>query len=144
MAKPDLICPGPQNTPSDTRVSRRSVRSLPGDLLKEASNRLGIMSLLAAILWVLRTVVDHVALFVMNPGVDLYSQRGTTDVFAAICIVVSVALFFYTRHSEREPKFILDLGLVYMVFTAAALGLIIHWGPFSEHFLIFPMITSLG
>ncbi len=42
---------------------------------------------------------------------------------------MSLALFAYTRRADRDPQFILDLGLVYMVFTAVALAVVFHWAP---------------
>ena len=60
-------------------------------------------------------------------------------------MVVSLALYLYSRKDLREPRFILDLGLMYMVYTAAALGVMMHWGPVSDEPVhIFPMITWIG
>ncbi|HMG12612.1 MAG TPA: hypothetical protein VK571_05535, partial [Gemmatimonadaceae bacterium] len=62
MAEPHLIGP-PQgsSTPADLKRSRGRSRDLPDDLLKAASIRLGVMSLLFAAIWVVGSVLGHVA-----------------------------------------------------------------------------------
>ncbi len=52
MPDPDLIGPPPGTTPAELAASRGRRRALPDDLIREASRRLGVMSLLAAIIWV--------------------------------------------------------------------------------------------
>ena len=142
MANPQSIRPVVVGTPPELAATRSHFRPLPYDLLKEASNRLGILCLLAAALWVVATVLDHVAMRAMGvteAGVQM------SDVVAIVSVVVSLALYWYSRKDLREPQFILDLGLVYMVYTAAALGLMMHWGPVTDrHAEIFPMITWIG
>ena len=61
-----------------------------------------------------------------------------TDLVCGVSALLSVALYFYTRKSRRSPKFILDLGLVYMVLTAASLGLIAPLGGVPQNIPIFP------
>ena len=51
MANPQVIRPVVAGTPPELAVTRSHFRPLPYDLLKEASNRLGILCLLAAALW---------------------------------------------------------------------------------------------
>jgi hypothetical protein len=127
MTDPQLIDPGSSSTPADPDISRDRVRSLPYDLLKEASRRLEIMSLIAASLWVLGTIGDRIALLAMSHGDRTFLHPQATDVIAGISVLASLALFFYIRRGDRDPKFILDLGQVYMVLMACALGLLIHW-----------------
>jgi serine/threonine-protein kinase len=144
MSNPRLVQPLLSGTPPELAVTRSTVRVLPYDLLKEASNRLGVLSLLAASLWVIATVSDHIAMRVMNAGSDWLSPHFP-DFVAAVSVVVSLALYMYSRKDLREPRFILDLGLMYMVYTAAALGVMMHWGPVSDEPVhIFPMITWIG
>ena len=59
MATPDLIAPPPGSTPVG-RAGPRRRRGIPDDLLREASSRLGVLSLLAAVLWVVSLALDHV------------------------------------------------------------------------------------
>jgi eukaryotic-like serine/threonine-protein kinase len=79
----------------------------------------------------------------MTPGAD-WMQLAFPDGVAAAAVIVSLALFAYTRRSKRDPRFILDLGLVYMIFTAFALSATLHSGgaPAGSH--VFPMITWVG
>lgn len=141
MASPHLIGPVPGSTPGESGTLRRRPRPLPYDLLKEASRRLEIMSLLAAALWVLGTVGDRLALVAM--GNLSWRQWHATDSISAVCVVASLAVFFYIRTTERDPAFILYLGQVYMVIMCMALGLIIHWFP-MQLTGIFPMISWIG
>jgi eukaryotic-like serine/threonine-protein kinase len=144
MTDPQLIVPVPGSSSAEPGISRDRVRPLPYDLLKEASRRLEIMSLLAAVLWVLGTVGDHLALLAMTHGNRIWLHGQATDVIAGTSVLASLALFFYIRKGDREPRFVLDLGLVYMVFTAFSLGLIIHWSPVPKEWPVSPMISWIG
>src|SRR5882724_12985887 len=144
MTDPQLIGPVAGTTPADSGLSEERVRSLPYDLLKEASRRLKIMSLLAAALWVLGTVGDRIALLAMTHGNRIWLHGQATDVIAGISVLASLALFFYIPRGDRDPRFILDLGLVYMVFTAAALGLMMHWFRVPKEWPVSPMISWSG
>jgi serine/threonine-protein kinase len=101
------------------------------------------MSLLAAVLWVLATVLGHLAYRMMSPGDSRWMHLGAQEVIAGVTVLISLTLFAYTRRSRRDPRFILDLGLGYLVFTALALSLTFHWDatPGSP---VFPMISWVG
>src|SRR3712207_2845179 len=119
MASPRRIGPlPPPSTPPELRLSRWSRSTLAPDLLRQASQRLGIMSLTAAALWALGPLLGHLA-FRTPFGMQV-------DGIATASIAVSLALFAYTRRSRRDPAFILDLGLAYMVLMAFAIGLMNH------------------
>ncbi|MEO8071602.1 MAG: serine/threonine-protein kinase, partial [Acidobacteriota bacterium] len=51
---------------------------------------------------------------------------------------------FYTRRSRRDPAFILDLGLAYMVATAFIAGVILHWDSHLGHQSVEPQTSWLG
>ena len=144
MGNPQLIGPVLGSTPADPGKSAGHVRALPYDLLKEAARRLGVMSLLAAVLWILGTVLYHLATRAISNGDPVWIQPVETDAIAGVMALLSLALFFYTRRENREPKFILDLGLVYMVVTSAAIGLTFHMDPVLIHRPVAPMITWVG
>jgi hypothetical protein len=127
MSTPQLIGPVQGGTPAEPGVSRGRTRPLPYDLLKEASRRLEIMSLLAAALWILGTVGDRLVLVAM--GNLSWRQWHATDSISAVSVLVSLGLFVYIRSGDRDPIFILDLGRAYMVGMSLALGLVIHWFP---------------
>ena len=134
MPEPHLIAPPPVSTPADLKRSRGRGRDLPDDLLKAASLRLGVMSLLFAVLWVVGVVGGHLAAHAIYPDSPRWRQLDAGDAIALAAVIVSLALFAYTRRGQRDPKFVLDLGLVYMVFTAFALSQLFHLGgPSKRH-----------
>jgi hypothetical protein len=144
MTDPQLIGPGAGSTPADSEISQNRVSSLPYDLLKEASRRLEIMSLIAASLWVLGTIGDRIALLAMSHGDRTWLHPQATDVIAGVSVAASLALFFYIRKGDRDPKFILELGQVYMVLMSFALGMLIHWFPVPRDWPVSPMISWIG
>ena len=144
MAEPHLIGP-PQgsSTPADLKRSRGRSRDLPDDLLKAASIRLGVMSLLFAAIWVVGSVLGHVADHELHPENPGWRQFALTDGVALGSVILSLALFGYTRTGERNPRFVLDLGLMYMIATAFALALIFHLGGISSGDVM-PEISWVG
>ena len=137
-----LIGPVPGTTPPELRTSQAGVRGLPEDLLREATRRLGIMALLGAALWTIGPLLGHLAGRAMS-GADLaWAQLGETDAISAVCIAVSLALYAYTR-KDRDPLLVLDVSLGYLIFTAFALSLMIHWNPPIDG-RIQPMISWTG
>jgi eukaryotic-like serine/threonine-protein kinase len=144
MTDSRLICPFPPSTPLEPGLTRSHARALPYDLLEEASDRLKTMSILAAVLWLLGTVLDHLALRAMTNGDPSWNDFKTTDAIAVVCSLASLGLFFYTRRFNPHPRLILDLGLVYMVLNCLALGLLRYWDPVPQVRHVFPMITWIG
>src|SRR6185503_6110967 len=67
MSIPRLIGPPPRSSTPAERSSPRRRRSLPDDLLRDASRRLGIISLVAAALWSAGTVFYHLAMYQRDP-----------------------------------------------------------------------------
>jgi hypothetical protein len=100
--------------------ARGRPRGIPDDLLRDASRRLGILSLLGAGLWLAGTVLYHVALAARTPA---WLSWQSSDAIALVSVIVSFALYLYTRGEGRDPHFILDLGLAHLVWTGVALGL---------------------
>ena len=98
--------------------SSRASRGLPADLLQDASRRLGIMSLVGAVIWLMASGLDHLALREMSHGKIGLAEMQVSDAIAGASVLVSVAVFLYTRKSARDPRLVLDLGLAYMVLTA--------------------------
>jgi serine/threonine-protein kinase len=125
-------------------VSTGSRPALPADLLKDASRRLGVMSLVGAVLWVVGTGMDHLAMREMRHGKLHFSDLLVPDAITALSVLASLALYFYTRKNEREPRLVLDLGLVYMVLTALALGFLNHWHPVPADRTVRPAISWVG
>jgi len=145
MAAPSLVGPPPGTTPVGRAGARGRRPALPDDLLREASRRLGVLSLLAAVLWVVSPALDHFAIRATSPPGDTrWTRLDATDAIAGVSALLSVALYFYARRSGKNPKFILDLGLVYLVLTALALGLMSHSGGWPRNMPIFPLISWIG
>jgi eukaryotic-like serine/threonine-protein kinase len=145
LANPHLIGQAPASTPTLFQSAGWDARhALPDDLLREASRRLGIMALVGAALWALGTGLDHLAVRTMSHGDPSIHDSWVTDAIAVTSALISLALFFYTRQKERNPRFILDLGLGYMIVTALALGLMTHWSPVPSHWPVMPMISWIG
>jgi hypothetical protein len=124
------------------RSNPKRIRTLPPDLLREASRRLGITSLLLAGLWAAGALLRHLTLLLQAdggpPGVDV------VDVIASVVVLASLALFVYTTRAGRSPHFVLDLGLAYLVLTGFAIALIINWQPVPPHTSVAPMISPIG
>jgi hypothetical protein len=138
MANPPLIAP-PLSTGT---LSRRP--AFPPDLLREASSRLGIISLLGATLWVVSTAFDHLAFRAMTDGDPAWLRLRVPDAICGASVLVSLGLFFSTRKRDLDPPFMLDLGLGYMVFTGLAIGLVYHWDPIPAHWPVGPVLTWNG
>lgn len=141
---PALIAPVPGPTPGRTGVGRGPRRALPPDLLRDASRRLGVMSLVAGGLWTVATILWHVAFRAMSHGDGRWLEFGVPDLIAVVTVMASVLLYFYTRRSDRDPRRIFDLGLAYMVLNAVALGMVFHWNPMQMNGPIKPEISWIG
>jgi hypothetical protein len=140
---PRLIGPPPRTTtPADQEGTRRRAREVPDDLLRDASRRLGIMSLLGAALWSVGTVLYHVAMISQDAA---WASWQSSDSIAVTSALVSLALYWYTRRANRDPHFILDLGLVHLVWTGVALGLLMHWDPVPMQTMnVTPQVSWIG
>jgi eukaryotic-like serine/threonine-protein kinase len=143
MADHHLIGPPRASTSADLTRSLGRFRGFPDDLLREASLRLGIMSLLAAVLWVIGLTAGHLAAHAIYPDSQRWLHLDITDAIGLASAILSLALFAYIRKGERDPRFILDLGLWYLVFTALAIGLVFHLGPIGD-VAILPEISWIG
>ena len=102
------------------------------------------MSLLAAVLWIVATVLSHIVDRIVGQSDASWIAWQPSDAISVACVVVSLALFFYSRRSSRDPQFILNLGLGYMVFMSLAVGLIWHWDPIDHRQDTMPVITWVG
>jgi serine/threonine protein kinase len=142
MSDPQLIGPLPVSTPADLKRGR--VRDLPDDLLRAASLRLGVMSLLFAVLWVVGEVAGHLATHAIYPESRRWLEFEAGEGIALGSVVLSLALFAYTRTGDRNPRFVLDLGLMYMVATAFALALMFHLGGVPASGTVLPEISWVG
>jgi serine/threonine-protein kinase len=102
------------------------------------------MSLVAAGLWVIGTILGRLAMPSMGGGESFLLSLTMSDAIAAASVVVSLLLFAYTRTANRDPQRILDIGQGYMIVTALALGLTFHSGPILPTRSVSPEISWTG
>jgi eukaryotic-like serine/threonine-protein kinase len=124
LVETEIGTPAAQPTPAGRR-------GLPEDLLSEAAQRIGIVSLTIASLVAVEFLLVH-WLFGL-PGVlkpedvrKLALWVPVFDVVGAAIIGASLCLYWYSRRSRRGPAFLLDLTLGYEVFLALTVGLLNH------------------
>ena len=141
MSDPHLIGPGAVSTPADIRKQRGRTRELPKDLLREASLRLGIMSLLGAVLWVVGVTLGHLAARSLYPDSSRWRELDITDGIGLVSVIVSLGLYAFIHRRDRDPKFILNLGLAYMVYIALAIATVFHIGDFPAARVLYPEIS---
>jgi eukaryotic-like serine/threonine-protein kinase len=146
MPTPRIIGAVPRETPAglESTASRRRRRRLPDDLLRQATKRLQILALIAAALWILGPALGHLAFHFTAPEAGWLKFR-VLDGIALFAFATSIALFLYLRTTRRDPAFVLDLSLAYLVLSAIELGVMIHWGPTATAPVEpRPMITWIG
>ena len=144
MQGPKLIRPPTGATPAEAVGRGGRSRALPDDFLREASARLGIMSLVAAVLWVVGTILGRLVTQSMTGGEFTGLSFTTSDAIAAVSVLASLLLFGYTRKTNRDPRHILDIGLAYMILNALAIGLTFHSGPIVPTLSVSPQISWIG
>ena len=127
--RPRLIAPPDSSKPSGPAARPRSRRPIPEDVLRQASRRLGIMSLVAASMWIVATALYHVVDRIIGANDAGWWAVQTSDTITAVAVVISLAMFLYSRRTTQNPRFVLDLGLAYMVVMAFLVGVIWHWDP---------------
>jgi serine/threonine protein kinase len=144
MSHAKLIGPSPVSTPASLLRSKGRSREIPDDLLHEASLRLGILSLLGAVLWTVGTLAGHLADAAVMKANARWAKFEITDAIAVVMVIVSLALFVYTRRSRREPAVILDIGLGYLVLSSFALGELWHLGELPPGYMLTTQISWVG
>ncbi|HJQ12450.1 MAG TPA: serine/threonine-protein kinase, partial [Gemmatimonadaceae bacterium] len=144
MIEQQRVGPAPLSTPADLKSSRDRTRALPEDLLRAASQRLGMMALLFGVLWIVGSVLGHLAGYALYPNNPRWRQIDLGDWIGLVSVMVSIALYAYTRRGNRSPQFMLDLGLWYMVFTAFSLSVVFHIGPPPPGWTPGPQISWVG
>ncbi|HWN19206.1 MAG TPA: serine/threonine-protein kinase [Gemmatimonadales bacterium] len=144
MSQRKLIARDARETPPELKSRSGRTSRLPNDLLQQASHRLQIMSLIAATLWVLGPLFGHLAQHAAHPEEPRWAGLQWIDAVAASGAITSLALYFYLRR-KRDPAFVMDLSLVYLVVMAFALGVMMHGGPLGDATLdVSPTITWIG
>jgi eukaryotic-like serine/threonine-protein kinase len=151
MSRPELLETQLATTPV-TRGGSGWGDELPDDLLREATQRLGILALVWAGLFVIGVVMNDLLAPLLDMEMrDLIPWGRPADAVAALCIGASLLLWRYTRRLTCRPRLALDLALVYEVFLALAIGIVNQWEPhrllagrlswLCVLILVFPMIV---
>jgi len=130
MPEAKLIGLPAPDTPPDLRTSAGYRRQFPPDLLRQASHRLQILALVGAGLWILGPTFGHLAMYLT--GNPQWAVFDGTEVICVVAVVISLSLYAYLRLGDRDPGFVMNLGLAYMVVCTAAIGLMSHWGSFAN------------
>ena len=108
----------------------RPADALPDDLLREATQRLGIVALVWAGLFAIGIVMnDLVGPALDLPMRDLIPWGRPADAVALLSIGCSLWLWRYTRRLTCRPRLALDLALGYEVLLAFGVGLVNQWEP---------------
>jgi eukaryotic-like serine/threonine-protein kinase len=103
---------------------------LPDDLLRESTQRLGILAWVWAGLFGIGLVMNHVVAPMLELSMrDLIPWGRAADVVAVLSIAGSVALARYTRRLTCNPRLALDLALGYEVLLAFGVGVVNQWEP---------------
>jgi hypothetical protein len=145
MPQAKLIGLPARDTPAELKTAAGHRRGFPVDLLRQASRRLQILSLVGAGLWTLGPSLAHLALYVSSPDNPRWAQFGASETICAGGVLISLALYAFLRSRERDPVLVMDLALGYMVACAALIGLMIHWEPaWATPMDARPMVTWTG
>jgi serine/threonine-protein kinase len=145
MPTPKLIGRLTREFPSEPRTGSGKGRALPEDLLRQASRRVEIMALVAAVLWILAPILSHLALYLTSPTDPRLALLSRVNLIAAGCMVLSLAMYAYLRTGRRDPERVMDLALLFMVAMTFAMGVLIHWArPWFVPPSVEPMITWSG
>ena len=152
MSDSDLLETQLPTTPATSRPGARTADELPEDLLREATQRLGILSLVWAGLFVMGLLLNHIVAPLLDMSMeDLIPWGPTADLVGVISIAVSIWLWRYTRRFTCNPRLALDIALGYEVLLALGIGIVNQWEPMRllagrlswlcVLILIFPMIA---
>src|SRR4051812_12642430 len=151
MSDAELLETRLATTPTSRGTAGRS-DELPEDLLREATQRLGILALVWAGLFVIGIVMNDILAPLVDLEMrDLIPWGRPANVVACLSISASFLLCWYTRRLTCRPRLALDLALVYEVFLALGIGIVNQWEPqrllagrlswICVLILIFPMIV---
>jgi hypothetical protein len=130
MPETKLIGLPAPDTPAELKTGAGFRRQFPPDLLRQASHRLQILALVGAGLWILGPTFGHLAMYLT--GNPQWAVFDGTEVICVLAVVISLGLYTYLRLGDRNPAFVMNLGLAYMVVCTAAIGLMSHWGSFAN------------
>jgi eukaryotic-like serine/threonine-protein kinase len=110
-------------------VARIAARGLPPDLLREASRRLEVTSLVVGAAFAVAIVLNSA---IRAGGWYVFAHPTVQTAVALTVIAVSGAVAWLCRSGRLEPHRLLDVGLVYEVVVAFAISLGDNLEPLTE------------
>jgi serine/threonine-protein kinase len=129
-----LVAPRVPTPSPDLRDSRAASGRLPEDLVSEHVRRLGVLALVGAGLWCFGLVIDTLLVPVSMRPAALSWRAASVE---SLAIVVSLLMFYYVRYVDHAPRAKINVGLGYMIFSAAGVG-------FLNTFVNSPSIASIN
>jgi serine/threonine-protein kinase len=112
-------------TPGSGVTASAAVSGLPRDLLAVASRRLGIVALVTVVVAVVTFVIAHV----LGPTIgNTWAWGSAIDVVTGGAVVLSLALYAYTRFTKADPLQVIHVGLAYEVVLCALTAVLTHYG----------------
>ncbi|HEX9728057.1 MAG TPA: serine/threonine-protein kinase [Gemmatimonadales bacterium] len=102
---------------------------LPADMLRDCSRRLGIACAVWGGLWIMAALLYNIVAPIIAPaGLDgPWPWPG--NAVAAVSVLISAALFLYTRRTTCDTQLSLDLGLAYEITLALGIAMVTQWTP---------------
>jgi serine/threonine-protein kinase len=101
---------------------------MPRDLLRQAAHRLELVSLLLAAACAVGLVLNN---SLRAAGWDVRPHPLLHNVVFTTLIAVSIIVAWLSRRGRREPKHLLDLGLIYEVTVAFGISILDNLAPIS-------------
>ena len=145
MKDPKLIRPNIRTTPGwHKRLFGPRDRAVPDDLLRDASRRLQVIAVLLMVLWLVGSVLWRLALHTQQPDSTRWIRWQGDDNFSILGLLVAVAFYLFSRKPDRDPKLVIDLGLVFLVLTSFIVAMMVHWAPVHDSRPPVPNISWLG
>jgi eukaryotic-like serine/threonine-protein kinase len=117
-----------QETPAPRSSAARRARSLPPELLREASVRLGWAGLIYAGGYFLAYWVP----FFLQRGTHPELARFAENLTALLSIALGLGIFVLSRYTRQPPQRVLDSGLVFAVFGSIGISVAEFWQGFPR------------
>lgn len=112
------------------RLHSADDEALPADLLREATQRLGILARVWAGLFLIGIVMNDLVAPRLNiPMRDLIPWGRPADLVGVLSIGLSFWLWRHTTRLSDRPEVALDLALGYEVLLAFGIGIVNQWDP---------------
>jgi serine/threonine-protein kinase len=103
---------------------------LPRDIIEKGAERVKIAALVFAATWLVVVIMNEGIARIAGPNPQLARLWGPRQlVLTLIGLASSIAMVWIASRMKDRPEHILDLGLVFEVFNALLISLIIEWYP---------------